>query len=403
MLDKLPNFVLLKTSGDFYVQKGSNMTEKKQKRRGHGEGSIYQRKDGRWVAEITLENGKRKPMYGKTRKEVADRLNQALQEQKQGTLIDAPQQTVEAHLNQWLHMKHRELKGGTFAYYTYNVECHIIPELGHVKLQKLAPEHIQRLYTELLEELSPNTVRIIHTILKAALGVAVKWKKIASNPCLSVTPPRAVKKDIHYLTLDQAKRLIEVAKHHWMIAALIPVAIATGMRRGEMLALTWEDIDFEHKTITITKSLSYDDRDGTGKKYRVETPKTATSKRTLSLPDFAVEALQAHFVVQTNKRLATATWEHPELVFTNSSGGYYWYRILTEQLRNILQEAGLPRMPFHGLRHSAATILHAMGVDYNVIKQRLGHSRIATTLDIYSHVTPSMQEEAVNKLNEHFQ
>ena len=145
------------------------------------------------------------------------------------------------------------------------------------------------------------------------------------------------------------------------------------------------------------------DRDGTGKKYRVETPKTATSKRTLSLPDFAVEALQAHFVVQTNKRLATATWEHPELVFTNSSGGYYWYRILTEQLRNILQEAGLPRMPFHGLRHSAATILHAMGVDYNVIKQRLGHSRIATTLDIYSHVTPSMQEEAVNKLNEHFQ
>ena len=133
-----------------------------------------------------------------------------------------------------------------------------------------------------------------------------------------------------------------------MIAALIPVAIATGMRRGEMLALTWGDIDFEHKTITITKSLSYDDRDGTGKKYRVETPKTATSKRTISLPDFAVEALQAHQAVQLNKRLAAPAWVHPELVFTNSSGGYYWYKILSDQLRGILQEAGLPRMPFHG-------------------------------------------------------
>jgi integrase len=379
------------------------MTEKKQKRRGHGEGTLYQRADGRWAAEISLENGKRKTLYAKTRKEAAEKLNQALQEQRQGTLVTAPQQTLETHMNQWLHMKRRELKGGTFAYYTYNVECHINPHLGQVKLQKLAPEHIQGFYTELLEELSPNTVHLIHTILKAALDVAVKWKKIVSNPCLSVTPPRAEKKDIQYVTLEQAKRLMEVAKRHWMIAALIPVAIATGMRRGEMLALTWEDIDFEKKTISITKSLSYDDRDGTGKKYRVETPKTATSKRSVSLPDFAVLALQDHLAVQLDKRLAAPTWEHPELVFTNSSGGYYWYKILTDQFRSILAEAGLPLMPFHGLRHSAATILHTMGVDYNVIKQRLGHSRIATTLDIYSHVTAAMQEEAVDKLNMHFQ
>jgi integrase-like protein len=215
------------------------MTEKKQKRRGHGEGTLYQRANGRWTSEISLENGMRKTLYAKTRKEAAEKLNQALQEQRQGTLVTAPQQTLETHMNQWLHMKRRQLKGGTFAYYRYNVECHINSHLGQVKLQKLAPEQIQGFYTELLEELSPNTVRIIHTLLKAALDVAVKWKKIASNPCLSVTPPRAEKKDIQYLTLEQAKRLIEVAKHHWMIAALMPVAIATGMRRGELLALTW--------------------------------------------------------------------------------------------------------------------------------------------------------------------
>jgi integrase len=213
---------------------------KKQKRRGHGEGTIYQRKDGRWVAEITLENSRRKSMYAKTRKDAADKLNQALQELKQGTLINAPQQTVEENRLQSLSFRHTSQS---------REERHPIP---HVRAGD-----------------------------KAHRG--------------------------RETTLDDSCAYFcsDCYRH----------------ASREMLALTWDDIDFEQKTITVTKSLSYDDRDGSGKKYRVETPKTATSKRTISLPDFAVEALQAHRAVQLNKRLAASSWEHPELVFTNSSGG----------------------------------------------------------------------------------
>jgi integrase len=128
-----------------------------------------------------------------------------------------------------------------------------------------------------------------------------------------------------------------------------------------------------------------------------------SSKRTIPLPNFAIEALQKHRLQQVEQRLRAPRWEHPQLVFTNSTGSYYWYKILDEQFKSHLEAAGLPKMRFHDLRHSAATILLAMGVDAKVIQERLGHSRISTTLDAYSHVTKSMQEDATTKLDAHFQ
>ncbi|HEY6411826.1 MAG TPA: site-specific integrase, partial [Ktedonobacteraceae bacterium] len=358
--------------------------------------------DGRWVASFRLPNGGRKYVYRESKAEARDALKRAQREMEQGTLITTRDQTLRDHMEQWLKVKRLELKDGTYCYYKYNTDVHILPRLGHIKLQKLTAEDIQHFYTDLLKELSPNTVRsTIHTVLRSALEAAVKRKKIASNPCQDVTLPRPEKKDIAFLTQEQATRLLEAAKGR-TIEPLIVLALATGMRRGEMLALEWPDIDFERKSVSVCKSLSYHDADGSGKKYKVETPKTASSKRTIPLPDFAIEALQQHRHVQREQRARAPTWDQTLLVFTNSTGSYSWYKIVDEQFKSLLQAAGLPRMRFHDLRHSAATILLALGVNAKVIQDRLGHSRIATTLDTYSHVTKSMQEDATSKLDAHF-
>jgi integrase len=237
--------------------------------------------------------------------------------------------------------------------------------------------------------------------LRVALAAAVRSSKIASNPCELVTPPRAVKKELAYLTLEQAQRLLEVARTH-RLDCLLTLAIATGMRRGELLALRWSDIDLAKATVHVTRSLSYRDPEGSGYTFKEEEPKTASSRRTIPLPEFALEALQRHRVRQLELRLQAAEWEERGLVFPNDRGGYLWVGPMREQLRMLLQEAGLPAIRFHDLRHSAATILLAMGVSPLVVQKRLGHSHISITLGVYGHVTESMQREATARLNEQF-
>ncbi|TMC16771.1 MAG: site-specific integrase [Chloroflexi bacterium] len=375
----------------------------KRKRSVHGGGSVYQRKgDGRWVAKFKVEaTGKWRELYARTEKEAYAKLQQALFEQKQGTLVTAPQQSLQAHMEHWLQVKRLELKDGTYTYYRVYTEAYILPVLGHIRLQKLTDAHIQSFYADLLEDVSANTVRLIHGILRTALEAAVRWKKIPLNPCKTVTPPRAVKKELTYLTLEQAQRLLEGARNH-KLECLLTLALATGMRQGELLALRWTDIDFQKATLHVTRSLSYRNPDGTGYEHKVEEPKTASSKRTIPLPDFALEALQKHRVQQLERRLKTPEWEDKGLVFPNDTGGYLWVDPLRRQLKKLLQEAGLPVIRFHDLRHSAATILLAMGVNAKVIQERLGHSHISITLGVYGHVTESMQLEAITKLDDQF-
>lgn len=376
----------------------------KQKRRAHGEGSVHQRKDGRWQADMTLENGRRRYFYGKTKKEALDKMHKAQQDQRQGTLIEASQQTLEAFMKQWLQAKRLELKDGTFVYYKSFSQNYIIPTLGNIRLQKLTESHIQTVYLDLLEEedLSVNTIRLIHAVLRNALDAAVKMRKITSNPANLVTLPKAVKKELAFLTIEQAQKLLEVAHNH-KLETLLTIAIATGMRQGELLALRWSDIDFQKGTVHVIRSLSYRNPDETGARHKEEEPKTASSKRTIPLPDFAVDALQRHRVRQLEQRLQSSEWEEKGLVFPNAKGGYLWLGPMRAQFRKLLEEAGLPRIRFHDLRHSAATILLAMGVSPKVIQERLGHSNISTTLGVYGHVTESMQKEAIDKLNDQFQ
>ncbi len=205
----------------------------KTRRRGQGEGSVYQRKDGRFVGSFRLENGKRKYVYAETRTEAREMLRVAINAYKQGTLVAGSNQTLKQFLEQWLQAKRMELKDGTYRYYKTYVQTHIMPALGHLKLQRVNDAHLQSFYAALLEKktprgknLSPNTVRLIHCILSEAFDAAVRAKKLAANPCALVTPPRSSKKELRYLTGEQALHLLEVARgNSWRCTGLILILV----------------------------------------------------------------------------------------------------------------------------------------------------------------------------------
>jgi integrase len=374
-------------------------------RREYGSGSVYQRKgDKRWVASIRLPSGQRLSRYGDTEQEAKRNLKDAQRELERGTLVTARDQTIEAYLDYWLEIRSPTIRRSTIVNYRSKIRKHVLPYIGRTRLQKLTGDMLQSLYSKLLnEKLSPNTVGIVHIILKSAFKDAVLWGKLAVNPCDKVKPPKRVHEETDFLDLEQALQLIEAAKGH-RLECMITLVVVTGMRRGELFALHWDDIDFEKKMLSVRRSLSYTNVDGTGYKYTEELPKTEAGKRAIPLPDIALEALKQHRARQAEQRLrAGPGWKNLNLVFCSGTGFYYSPSVHHKSFKAVLKAAGIPEtLRFHDLRHSAATILLAMGVNMKLIQQRMGHSDIAITLGLYSHVTDSMQDQLVKMLNEHF-
>src|SRR6266571_1590779 len=371
----------------------------KQKRRGHGEGSIYQRKDGRWAASFYLESGQRKTLYGETRKEAYEKLQKALREQEQGTLVAGPQQTIRQYLEHWLEEVHKPaIRESSYVRYRRLLTNHILPILGKMQIRELTAQHVQALYARKLKEgLSPKTIKLIHTIIHQALKNAVRWRLVSRNVCEDVSLPRQSRHEIQPVTREQAQKLLETAKGH-RLEAILTLALATGMRRGELLALRWRDIDFESRSLQIQRSVMH-----LPGGHRIHEPKTASGKRRITLPPFVVEALQHHRLRQLETKLkAGSAWEEHDLVFCNIYGRFLNSASLHHLFTSLVKKAGLPQMRFHDLRHSAATILMAMGVPVKVIQELLGHSSISITLNVYGHVLPSMQDEAMDKMERLF-
>jgi len=369
------------------------------KRRGKGEGSIYRRKDGRWAAEITIEGRDRKTLYGKTREEVHEKLLAAQNEKRQGSLRTGPRQTVKDYLNDWLEVHRVRLKISTYATYRRHLNNHIIPALGHIQLQKLTADQVQTFCSKMLKEgLSPGTVRLIYTILNAALRDAIRRKKLAINVCSAVTLPRATRHKIQPLDREQARRLLKAAKGS-PIECLLTLALGTGMRLGEILSLRWGDINLEERMLQVCHTVDYIQGFGI-----VESePKTDSSRRSIILPPFVVDALKRHYVHQLRERQRVGiAWKDQDLVFSNRYGRYFDRMRLHTLFKRVLKDAGLPHMRFHDLRHSAATILLSMGVPAKVVQEVLGHSKINTTLDIYGHVLSEMQRDAMDKMDDFF-
>lgn len=372
-------------------------------RRGNGEGTINRRKNGTYEARITIEGGQRKSIYGKTRKEVQEKLKVALREQQQGTLVTAPQQKLEQFLHDWLEdtQKH-SVRPRTFERYEEIVRLHIVPVLGHHYIQKLTPQQVQAFYTKKMKEgYKAITVASFHNVLHKALDMAVRWNLVAKNVCDLVSPPRIQKFEIQPLTVEQVRKLLEATHGHPM-EAMFKLALATGMRRGELMGLKWQDINLAAGTLQIRRILTRVPSKMPGKGFVESEPKTQKSRRSIVIASLALEALKRHREKQLEaKAKAGRLWQEHDYVFCTSIGTHLNPTTdMLEPLQALLEKAGLPHIRFHDLRHSAATLLLSQGVHPKVVQELLGHSTISMTMDVYSHVLPSIHQEAIQKLND---
>jgi len=382
----------------------------KKGKRGNNEGSIYKRSsDNKWTCSITLENGKRKVLYGNTREEVKNKLNQTLYEQQQGMLPPSTtKQTVEQFLTQWLETTQKQsVRPRTYERYEEVVRLHINPALGRHQLQKLTTRHVEVFYAKKLEEgLSPRTVNTFHNVLHKALDKARKSRIIVENVCDLVDPPRTEDTEIAPLTLKQIKKLLSTVKGHH-IEALVVLALSTGMRRGELLGLKWQDIDFEESILQVRRIMSRvpaklktEEKKG----YVEANTKTKKSRRSIVIVPLALEVLKQYQVQQQErKENAGDRWVERDLVFCTSLGTpLNPERDVRLPFKKLLKEAKLPDIRFHDLRHSAATVLLLMRVHPKIVQEVLGHSSIAMTMNVYSHVLPTMQEDAMSMMADAF-
>jgi integrase len=370
------------------------MSEAK-KRRDYGDGSLYFRdSDNRWVGSF-YHDGERKYVYGSVggkKEEARQKLKAAMKQAEAGTLVASNKQTVATFLGYWLSVKKLPLKPGAYATYASYVNVHMVPHLGRIQLQKLTRHHVQRFVNALFDEedLEPGTIQTAYTILNVAMSDAVEWQMLAANPCKAVSLPRVESRDYTVLNREQAQALIAFLDGH-ALEALVTVALATGMRRGELLCLKWSDVDLERGHMYIQRSLTFINGQG----YKEVTPKTKSSKRHITLPRFALETLKRHRTAQVKVRLESATWTDPDLVFPTKTGKYIPTSTLQREFRLILERAELPPMRFHDLRHTCATLLLSQGISPKVVQELLGHSSIKITMDRYGHVIPGMQETAM--------
>ena len=351
------------------------------------------RRNKPWVAEITLKDGKQQTVgYYKTEAEAIAARNKALRALEQGMWVANSRQTVAEYLGYWLEHVHKSrIAVTTYQDYQGMVDLHIIPSLGHIQVQKLTMKQIQMFCSALQEKLSPGRVKNIHALLHAAIDHAVKEDLVARNVTEGVQLPREETKERVVLTLEQADQLLKATEEQWL-KVLLAVAVTTGMRRGELLSLKWQDIDIIKRSLQVNRNLI----EVRGQGFREKGPKTKNSRRKITLPFFVIEFLKEHKANQDKiKQESGSDWVEKNLIFCGEHGDYVNPRRMDRAFKKLLITAELPYMRFHDLRHSAFTILLAMGVPAKVVQEIAGHSHISITLGTYGHVIPGMHEEAM--------
>jgi integrase len=341
--------------------------------RARGEGSIYQRKDGRWVAAISLENGKRKQIYRHTKPEAVMALQLANQAKLQGTLTGTRHETVEVFLRDWLQYRIQpRVRERTYLTYHDIVTKHIFPTLGHVKLQQLTPLHVQKLYQlKLHEGYSPQTIHQLHKLLRHALNDAVQLNHLFRNVCQVVQVPRT--QEAHPLTAQQARQFLAAAQGD-PFEALYVLALTTGMRQGELLALARADLDLSVGKLQVRRALNRVPHKG----IVMAELKSKSSRRCIQLTPLAIDALKRHRLRQEEARWTASTaWLDQDLVFCNPQGKpLHAGNLLHRSFHPLLTRAGIPRIRFHDLRHSTATLLLTLGVRVRFLQKGQEKSRI---------------------------
>ncbi len=373
------------------------------RRRGNGEGSITRhKKSGLYMARYGVETPKgpkRKTIYGKTREEVRDEMASALADRANGIVLDDENITVAEYVTRWLEDSAKgNLAPRTYHNYRLQVRRHIVPALGKTKLKVLSSLSIQGLYAAKLRDgLKPSSVRYTHAVLHRALEQAVRWNMIPRNPAAGVDPPKLRHEEITPLDASQARRFLQAARTD-RFEALYVLSLTVGLRMGEALGLKWSDVDLDAGTLRVNRQLQrMRERGG----LVFSQPKNA-SRRTVELPQRAVEALRSHRKRQIREQLgAGPNWRDSGLVFTTTIGtAVDAQNVVNRHFKPMLRRAGLPNIRWHDLRHTCATLLLSRGTHPTYIQKLLGHASVQLTLDRYSHWMPSMGKHTASAMDE---
>jgi integrase len=369
------------------------------------------RKDA-WSIVLELgtgADGKRKQKwiaFHGTRAEARTELRRVLHEAESGVPVESANVTLGAFLDTWLSTYAKTtVTPKTYERYEDHIRGHIVPALGHIPVSKLTPMHVENLYASCRlggrldgrpGGLSERTLLHMHSVLSLAMKCGVRWRVLARNPLDGVTRPKPRSSEMKCLSAHEAAALLELAKttpHH----VLLSVALGTGMRRGELLALKFSDFAADGKAIYVQRSLEQT----RGGNLRFKEPKTRRGKRRIDLPASLVDTLRRHKANQARQRLLLGSeYRDADLVFCRGDGSPIPPDNITGFFRQFAVTAGHPGLRFHDLRHTHATILLQKNVPAKVVSERLGHSSIAVTLDCYSHVLPTMQDDAARCLND---
>jgi integrase len=374
-------------------------TEKAQRNSREG---VVQRGTNSWSYVIELPpdlNGQRRQKWvsGFRTKGAAVRARRAaLVELDNGTYLEPTKQTVKQYLSDvWLPAIRQSVRPSTFSSYKNMIDLHVAPHVGNAPLRRLDAASLNELYASLLEgtpdrrALSRSSTAYIHRIVHRSLRDAMRWGYIGRNPADLAEPPRVPRRDMTVWTTGQIGEFLQHVRSDRLYALWL-LAFTTGMRRGELLGLRWPDVDLNGARLSVVQTLIT-----VRGEVQFSEPKTAKSRRSLSLDAATVAVLRAHRKAQLEDRIAWGPdWTDTGLVFTRENGERLHPVVVSRQFLEFAAAAGLPRIRFHDTRHSYATAALSAGVHPKVVSERLGHSTISMTLDLYSHVMPVLAEEA---------
>ena len=368
------------------------------KRRSNGEGNIRKRTDNTWEGRITI-GGKRMSVYGKTKEEVRKKLTSAQWELDNNIFVNTPADlTVEGWLRAWLancssHMTH----SSSYQRRQY-ARLYIIPYIGDKKLKDLSPNDVRGLYTVLVKRgLADNTIRNARNVLRAALNQAVDDEIIKKNVAQKILPPQSTKppKEIKALSDEEVVRLCDaLRKETW--GPMLFVDLFTGMRKSELLGLTWDCVDFKNQTIHLYRQLRL--LEGTG--HYAFTPLKNKKERNVYPPECVFEALKSVQKKQLEQQLRCGDgWQNEDgFVFTKEDGTHLSHKGIYQAFKRVAKQIGVPEARVHDLRHTYATLSLQNGVDPKTISQMLGHATVKFTLDVYTHLTNSSARNAAEKM-----
>ncbi len=365
------------------------------KRRGRGEGSLYAA-DGRWVGQLSVTIGgkrTRKAFYGATKDEVREQMRRYVP----SAPVNHSTETVEQYLRRWLAEVARiTLSPTTLALYEDTLRIHVYAFVGTVVLAQLTPSQLRTFFAQL--ETNGRSVRMrrcIYAVLRSALNEAVRMELLTKNPLKPVTPPKPIRTEMKVWNQEETQGFFEKTKDHPFFAAFV-LGAGMGMRVGEILGLRWKNVDLAAGVLHVREQLLevrgriHSDADHPDGLY----PPKRSSVRSVELPAFVISALR-----RQKERLLARGQAANQWVFPRKDGKPYLKNGLRKAFKIAAEEAGLPEIRLHDLRHTCATLLLAAGVNVKVVQERLGHSDIAITLGVYSHVLPNMQKEASDKMD----